>query len=220
MNLGAGPVLGATHVATTPEIGRSGPVVQQHDVPALPHGFPAKLDTKLAWVGQDFDDPLAYVYHLTAADLAEIARAIAHFKGVNPVLKVFFPEAHTGKLTVGQDLELDGEHVSRETFPLPQLGPKLDELSHEVHEGRGFCLVRGLRPEEYSVEDLTLVYLGVQTRIADQRGRQDSRGNMLGKLERRLRMRFRHADSWQCTSSPTRARRRAASTTGTRASRL
>ncbi|OAA68488.1 Taurine catabolism dioxygenase TauD/TfdA [Niveomyces insectorum RCEF 264] len=76
-------------------------------------------------------------------------------------------------------LELDGEQVSKDTFPLPVLGPKLDELSAEVYNGRGFCLVRGIKPEDYSVEDLMLVYLGIQGRIGDQRGRQDSRGNML-----------------------------------------
>lgn len=42
-------------------------------------------------------------------------------------------------------------------------------------------MVRGIDPSTYSVEDLTLVYLGVQSYIAEQRGRQDKRGNMLGE---------------------------------------
>ncbi|KAL1902819.1 hypothetical protein Sste5346_000730 [Sporothrix stenoceras] len=150
-----GPVVGAARVLAVPDLGGAGLVSQQAD--ALPKGFPAKLDTKLAWVGSDFKDPETYVYQLTQSDLAEISQAISHFKG----------------------LGLDGEHVSRNTFPLPQLGAKLDELSSEVHEGRGFCLVRGVNPADYSVGDLTLVYLGVQTYIADQRAHQDSRGNML-----------------------------------------
>lgn len=78
-------------------------------------------------------------------------------------------------------LELDGDLVSPENFPLPRLGPKLDHLSREVHHGKGFCVVRGIDPDLYSVEDLMLVYLGVQVYIADQRGRQDKRGNMLGR---------------------------------------
>jgi hypothetical protein len=41
-------------------------------------------------------------------------------------------------------------------------------------------VIRGLNPANYSVEDLTLAYLGVQSYIAEQRGRQDKRGNMLG----------------------------------------
>jgi hypothetical protein len=66
-------------------------------------------------------------------------------------------------------------------FPLPTLGPKLKELSQDVHNGRGFCVIRGIDPATYSVEDLTLVYLGVQSYIAEQRGRQDKRGNMLSE---------------------------------------
>lgn len=66
-------------------------------------------------------------------------------------------------------------------FPLPTLGPKLGELSRDVHNGRGFCVIRGLNPAAYAVEDLTLAYLGVQSYIAEQRGRQDKRGNMLGQ---------------------------------------
>ena len=49
-----------------------------------------------------------------------------------------------------------------------------------MYDGKGFCVVRGIDPNMYAVEDLTLVYLGVQSYIADRRGRQDKRGNMLG----------------------------------------
>jgi hypothetical protein len=77
-------------------------------------------------------------------------------------------------------LELDGSDLSPANFPLPTLGPKLGRLSHDVHSGKGFCVVRGIDPGLYAVEDQTLVYLGVQAYIADQRGRQDKRGNMLG----------------------------------------
>ncbi len=71
--------------------------------------------------------------------------------------------------------------VAPESFPLPILGPRLQELSREIHHGKGFCVIRGINPADFSVEDLTLVYLGVQSYIAEQRGRQDKCGNMLGK---------------------------------------
>lgn len=66
-------------------------------------------------------------------------------------------------------------------FPLPTLGAKLKELSRDVHRGRGFCVIRGLDPASFRVEDLMLAYLGVQSYIAEQRGRQDKRGNMFGQ---------------------------------------
>ncbi|CAK7198766.1 hypothetical protein SEUCBS139899_001430 [Sporothrix eucalyptigena] len=151
-----GPIVGATRPAA-PDLDSASLVAQQADAHTLPKGFPVKLDNKLAWVGSDFKGPQDYVYHLTASDLSEISQAITHFKA----------------------LGLDGEYVSRDTFPLPLLAAKLDQLSAEVHNGRGFCLVRGINPNDYSIEDLTLVYLGVQAHIADQRGHQDNRGNML-----------------------------------------
>lgn len=50
-----------------------------------------------------------------------------------------------------------------------------------VYEGKGFGLVRGLNPLSYFTEDLTMMYLGIQSYIANRRGRQDEKGNMLGK---------------------------------------
>lgn len=77
-------------------------------------------------------------------------------------------------------LELDGGDLNRGNFHLPTLGPKLLVLSRDVHHGKGFCVIRGIDPNRYAIEDLTLMYLGTQAYIADQRGRQDKRGNMLG----------------------------------------
>jgi hypothetical protein len=71
--------------------------------------------------------------------------------------------------------------VSRQNFPLPVLGAKLDQMSQDVHSGRGFAVIRGIEPSHFAVEDVTLVYLGIQSYIADLRGRQDSKGNMLGE---------------------------------------
>lgn len=65
---------------------------------------------------------------------------------------------------------------------MPTLGPKLVELSLDVHNGRGFSVIRGINPRDYSVEDLTLAYMGVSSYVADKRGCQDKLGNMLGKL--------------------------------------
>jgi hypothetical protein len=79
-------------------------------------------------------------------------------------------------------LELDGDQVNRDNFPLPNLGPKLLELGQVLYDGRGFCVVRGIDPQSYSVEDLAVVWLGIQAYIAEQRGRQDCKGNMLGTI--------------------------------------
>lgn len=79
--LSTGPVVGASRTVAVPGLGGANLVSQQADALTLPKGFPAKLDTKLAWVGSDFQDTQTYVYQLTQTDLAEISEAITLFKG-------------------------------------------------------------------------------------------------------------------------------------------
>ena len=187
-----GPVATAERFVTVPGLASASIATQQANIQDLPKGFPVKLETKAAWVGSDFKESQNYIYELTSDDKAELSQGLDHFKG-NISLSFFLHSSHLlmfpfidRLLTVQShplvlDLQLSGERVSRDTFPLYQLGKKLDKLSAEVHEGRGFCLIRGVKPEDFSVEDLTLVYLAVQTHIADQRAHQDNRGNMLSK---------------------------------------
>jgi hypothetical protein len=69
--------------------------------------------------------------------------------------------------------------VSRSTFPLPTLGSKFEQIAHDLHSGRGFSVIRGLEPKNYSVIDNTVIYLGITSYIAEKRGCQDSSGNMM-----------------------------------------
>lgn len=43
-------------------------------------------------------------------------------------------------------------------------------------------MIRGLDLTKYSVEDSTMIWLGIQGYIARQQARQDKKGNMLGKF--------------------------------------
>lgn len=123
---------------------------------AIPVGFPANKDGKSAWVGSRISDR-DFVCHLTERERVEIYRAVVAFK----------------------ELGLDGSHISVDTFKLPTLGPRLVELSLDVHDGLGFAVLRGINPRDYSVEDLTLAYMGIASYVADKRGCQDKLGNML-----------------------------------------
>ncbi|KAI0482333.1 Clavaminate synthase-like protein [Xylariaceae sp. FL0804] len=125
--------------------------------PDLPAGYPTHIDHRLAWDGAALSKSGDFISRLSAADLAELQSALDFFK----------------------DQELAGDAVRRENFPLPTLGPKLEAVAREIHGGRGFHLIRGVQPEKYSVEDLTIIWLGIQAYIADQRGCQDHTGNML-----------------------------------------
>ncbi|VBB71650.1 Putative protein of unknown function [Podospora comata] len=125
--------------------------------PALPSGFPSHLDSELAWTPASLAVAADFILRLNEDDITEVNAAVAHFK----------------------TLDQDGDLVEPTNFPLPTLGPKLEKLSREVHNGKGFSVIRGLKPASYPVEDLSLVYLGLSSYIAEQRGRQDKRGNML-----------------------------------------
>lgn len=82
--------------------------------------------------------------------------------------------------------------VSAETFPLPGLKDRLTEIRNEIYEGRGLMILRGLDPNEYPVEDLTIVYLGISSYIGERRGKQDQRGSILSKSSQKTL--FRHHD--------------------------
>ena len=71
------------------------------------------------------------------------------------------------------------DQVNRERFPLPSLGKTLEKAAQEIYNGRGFVVIRGLNPDNLSVEDSTVVYLGLSSYIGGRRGKQDQRGSML-----------------------------------------
>ena len=70
-------------------------------------------------------------------------------------------------------------HISPETFPLPTLGSTLINLSHELHFGRGFFVLRTIPVDSYSRADIVLVYAGVSSYVGIQRGLQNVGGGVL-----------------------------------------
>ncbi|KAI0486065.1 hypothetical protein F4859DRAFT_527942 [Xylaria cf. heliscus] len=129
----------------------------QDSLADLPSGYPPRICHSFAWTPADFVDEASFVYRLSVAEQTELRRAKDDFKAQ----------------------ELDGNLVSRDNFHLPTLGPKLQALGEDLYSGKGFHVIRGLNPCDYSVEDLAIIRLGIQAYIAEQCGRQDHRGNML-----------------------------------------
>ena len=78
-------------------------------------------------------------------------------------------------------LGLDGNEVCCQNFPLPTLGPRLRSLALEIHQGRGFFVLRGFNPDDYDTEDNLLLFLGISSYIGEKRGQQDGEGSMIGK---------------------------------------
>lgn len=127
----------------------------------LPDGFPKKLNSPLVWEGKDWHDEKQWVYDLSEAELKEIDDAMQHFYGLN---------LHFG-------------HISKDTFPLPTLGPTLEKLAHELHSGRGFFVLRTIPVSSYSRADNVLIYAGLSSYVAPIRGLQDKNGGVLSHIK-------------------------------------
>ncbi|KAG6106205.1 hypothetical protein E4U31_000925 [Claviceps sp. LM219 group G6] len=132
-------------------------------VSRLPKDFPSSLESDLAWDVTQFKSDSDYVIYLTEEHLREIDVALEEFKA----------------FILTQDEQ--SLAWTANNFQLPTLEGDLNHLRHEIHDGKGFGLIRGLEPQRYSVEDLTTIYLGLQSYIADLQGWQDKKGNMLGE---------------------------------------
>ncbi|KAK0474936.1 hypothetical protein IW261DRAFT_535872 [Armillaria novae-zelandiae] len=147
------------------------------DVP-LPDGFPPRVEGPIVWDGGDWASEDQWVYRLGGAELKEIDAALEHFKG-------------TGK-ALG--------YISKETFPLPTLGPVLKDLARELYSGRGFFVLRTIPVDQYTKTDLAIVYAGTFSRflciylglcllsglsahVGSARGKQDSTGAVLAHIK-------------------------------------
>ncbi|CAM1502688.1 Fc.00g074640.m01.CDS01 [Cosmosporella sp. VM-42] len=121
---------------------------------------PGVLAGPLVWSGPDFKGNQAYTLQLNEDDLVEIDDALANFK------------------TLG----LDGDEVGQHNFALPNLARRLRTCAETLHLGRGFSVIRGLETPSYSLEDSVVVFLGISSYIAEKRGLQDRKGNMLSHV--------------------------------------
>jgi len=128
---------------------------------SLPEGFPKKLESPLVWEGKDWTDPAQWEFTLSEAHLKEIDDAVKHFKGLEKPLG----------------------YLSPETFPLPTLAPELKKLSEELHNGRGFFVLRTIPVDSYTREENVIIYAGVSSHIASRRGVQDTGDIVLAHIK-------------------------------------
>jgi hypothetical protein len=136
-----------------------------NDAPGVPTGIPTSIPRPLvtgpsAWVGPDLAQrPEEWTYTLSPAEIAEIEAATA---------------------TVRR-LGMDIADIRRPDFPLPTLGPVLDQLRHDVLNGRGFVLMRGLPVEGRPIADSATAYFGIGTYFGSARS-QNAKGHVLGHV--------------------------------------
>jgi hypothetical protein len=113
-----------------------------------------------AWYGPDLArHPEQWTYHLTEADRAEVAAAVA---GV-------------------QARGLEIADITRTAFPLPRFGAELLQMCDAVLNGRGFVLIRGLPVQDRPIADSAIAYFGIGTWFGSARS-QNAKGHLLGHV--------------------------------------
>ena len=84
-------------------------------------------------------------------------------------------------ITAVQQQGIEIINVRKESFPLPTLGPALEQLQQTLQRGRGFVRLRGLPVERYDTEQAAIAYFGIGAYLG-QAVSQNARGHALGHV--------------------------------------
>jgi len=114
-----------------------------------------------AWKGSDMArTPEKWTFTLTAEELQEVDGAVQSVQRTGLALHEITPAS----------------------FRLPQLGKRLSALLvHQLLEGPGFAVLRGLPVERYSIEQAAIAYLGLGSYLGSFRS-QNAKGHLLGHV--------------------------------------
>lgn len=125
----------------------------EQTMPPIPVADPA------AWLAEDLAGDTSWIDHLSAEDLAELDQA------VETVLRAGFGECGFG----------------REDFPLPTLRTRIARWVHDLDQGRGCVLVRGLDPTRYDQDALLALYWGLAVHLGTPIP-QNAKGDLIGHV--------------------------------------
>ena len=59
-----------------------------------------------------------------------------------------------------RDAGLEIDDITRDNFPLADIQDLIDQVSHELMDGRGFLMLRGWPVDRYSLDDIGVMYYG------------------------------------------------------------
>ena len=111
------------------------------------------------WTGADLGATDDWQYSLTTAEIDDIDKAVAAVQARGMEIK----------------------DITRQDFALPRLGPKLAAVKHQLMEGRGLAVVRGLPVERYTIAQAAIAYWGLGLRIGEPVS-QNHNGHLLGHV--------------------------------------
>jgi hypothetical protein len=132
--------------------------IVEDDAGTLVHRAPIAHPS--AWKVSDFTTPADYTIELDATQLSDIDRAVRQMKAAG--------------------LSLDD--LQREHFEVPSLRPVIDEIRYQIEDGRGFVVLRRLPVEDYSKDEIGMIFWGIGTHLG--RGLSQSvLGDRLGHVK-------------------------------------
>jgi len=111
-------------------------------VPSTPP-YRRRIDHPAAWKASDFTSPRDYTIELTPAQIDDIDAAVQKVRAA--------------------DLKLDD--IDRSHFPLPRVVPVIEEIRHQIADGRGFVIVGRLPVDHFTKDELGMVYWGLGTHL-------------------------------------------------------
>jgi alpha-ketoglutarate-dependent taurine dioxygenase len=118
-----------------------------------------ELEPNAEWRAGDIADEAQWTLRLTDVDHAELDAALKVAKSVSD----------------------DPLRLGRDDFPLDGLAGKLDRVSAELIDGRGFMRISALDVDRYSDDDLTLLYWAIGLHLGDP-WPQNKYGHVLGDV--------------------------------------
>jgi hypothetical protein len=117
------------------------------------------IDHPRAWRGAELGQDGPWLILLTAADRAELHRALQHAQRSNvPML-----------------------HLTQRDFPLEAMAAKLAALADTIRHGSGFSVMRGLDISDYDDAEVGLLFWGMGLYLGAPLG-QNPQGDLLGHV--------------------------------------
>jgi hypothetical protein len=118
-----------------------------------------KITGPAAWTGKELTDDPSWMHQLSDRECAALDRAV---RVVTAAGKSF-------------------PNFEAADFVIPELDRILQNLAHELENGRGFALMRGLPVAHYSEDELNILYYGLGLNLGAPM-RQNQRGDLLGTV--------------------------------------
>ena len=119
----------------------------------------SQLSGPSVWNANTFKNDDNWIYNFSDEELSEIDTALKDLRAVN----LAFP------------------NFSKTDFHLPKLGTRLNEISNELENGRGFVVLRGLPVHRYNDDEVNTIYYGLGLNLG-QPVSQNFNGDMIGTV--------------------------------------